>query len=110
MVAQGGVIDLRLLRRDPEGGGLAHGMGALAGCDQRFRRHATGIEAITAHGAALDQHHRHTEGGCDRRDGEPARAGADDTQIGSDLALGRSALPPPSGTRDCAAPVFASVA
>ena len=79
-VAEG---DVGAGRRHAEGPRLRDGAGALAGGDQRFRRHATGIEAVAAHAALLDQHHRHAEGGGGGGDRQAAGAGADDADVGS---------------------------
>ena len=54
-------------RVDPEHAGGRGIMGPVRGGDQGFRRHATVIEAVAAHLAPLDQHHRHAERGGRRR-------------------------------------------
>ena len=57
-----GEIDLRIAAPDAEAPGVADAPCALVGRgDQRLRGHAADIEAVAAHAAALDQHHRHAE-------------------------------------------------
>ena len=53
----------------------------LRGRDQRFRRHAAEVEAVAAHAALLDQHHRHAERGRRGGDRQAARARADDADV-----------------------------
>ena len=50
------VIDLSLDDVDAEGRRRAHGFGALAGGEQRLRRHAAKVEAVAAHAVLLDEH------------------------------------------------------
>ena len=75
-------IDGDGLRRHAERRGAARALSVLAGCDQRLRRHASGIEAVASHLAFLDEHDRNAEGRGGRRDGKPAGACADDADIG----------------------------
>src|SRR4029079_2135089 len=61
VVMHPGVVDLRLDDVDAEGSSGAHGLGTLAGGEQRLRRHAAVIEAVAAHAALLDEHDRDAE-------------------------------------------------
>ena len=69
---------------DAERAGRAHRVRALAGGDQRLRRHAAVVEAVAAHLVLLDQHDRLAERRSGSRDRQAAGAGADDAEIGSD--------------------------
>jgi hypothetical protein len=69
----------------------AQRVGVLAGGDQRLRRHAADVEAVAAHLAFLDQHHRHAERGGRGGDRQAAGAGADDAEIGREL-LGHASV------------------
>ena len=70
VVVHAAMIDLRFDDVDAEGGGGAHGFGALAGREQRLGGHAAVVEAVAAHAALLDQHHGHAELGRRRGDGQ----------------------------------------
>ena len=70
VIMDAAMVDLGLDHVDAEGGGGAHGIGALAGGEQGLGRDAAIIQAIAAHLALLDQHHRNAElggGGRDRQ-------------------------------------------
>ena len=58
----------------------------LAGGDQRLGRDAAIVEAVAAHLVLLDQHDGDAELRRSGRHGQAARAGADDAQIGAQLA------------------------
>ena len=77
-------IDLGLYRCDAKRLSRAHAIGLPGGGEQRFRRHAAGVEAVAAHRIALDEHgagaHLRGTGG----NGQPARARTDDTDISLD--------------------------
>jgi len=53
---------------------------------ERFGGYASGVQALTAHFAALDQHRLRTGLRRDPGGGQPCRAGTDDTDVGVDLA------------------------
>ena len=61
MIVDAAMVDLGLDHVDAEGGGGAHGVGAFAGGEQGLGRDAAIVEAVAAHAAFLDQHHRHAE-------------------------------------------------
>ena len=86
-----GELDDRLRGLDAERPAGAKGLGALARRDHRLRRHAAGVEALAAHPALFDQHHRHAERGCGRRDRQSGGAAANDAEIGGEL-LGHATL------------------
>ena len=65
-------IDLQLDRANPERRALTNGVRAIGGRDQRFRRHATGVEAIAAHFASLDEDDFAAELRRARRNGQSA--------------------------------------
>ena len=81
MAVDGREIDGRFRRRHAEGAGMAHGMGGMAGRQQRLGRHAAVIEAVAAHLVAFDQGHpgAHMAGGIGG--GKTAGTGAYDAQI-----------------------------
>ena len=56
----------------------------LRGGEQRLRGDAAVIEAVAAHLAFFDQHHRHAERSGSRRDRKAAGAGPDDADVGSE--------------------------
>ncbi len=70
VVVHAAMVDLRLDDVDAEIGGGAHGVGALAGGEQRLGGDAAVIETVAAHAALLDEHHGHAELGRRRRDGQ----------------------------------------
>ncbi len=78
------IVDFWLVSRDAQCARSAVRMRRLARGDQRLRRHAAVVQAVAAHLASFDQHHRgpHLHGA--RGDRKPAGAGADDAKIGLD--------------------------
>ena len=70
MVMHAAMVDLRLDDVDAEIGGGAHGVGALAGGEQRLGGDAAIIETVPAHAPLLDEHHGYAELGRRRRDGQ----------------------------------------
>ena len=91
-------FDAGALRLDAERRRRPQRLGALGRGDHRLRRHAADVEAVAAHLAFLDQHHRHAERGGRGRDRQAAGAGADDAEVGREL-LGHA-----SARRTCDAP------
>ncbi len=70
VIVDAAMVDLGLDHVDAEGGGGAHGVGALAGGEQGLGRDAAIIETVAAHAPLLDEHHGHAElgrGGRDRQ-------------------------------------------
>ena len=68
VVMHAAMVDLRLDDVDAEIGGRAHGVGPLAGGQQRFGGHAAIIETVPAHAPLFDEHHGYAELGRRRRD------------------------------------------
>ena len=82
----GSKIDRRLSDIDTEARRLANLVNRPRGTDQRLRGNAAGVEAIAAHLRTLDQHHFGLQLRRDEARHQPARARADDDQIGVILA------------------------
>ena len=95
VLVHAGEIDGGLGRRNAEHSGAGHLVRAPRGCQQRLRRHAAGVEALAAHSALLDQHHRHAETGSRSRDREAAGARADDADVRSEHFSHCRPLPAP---------------
>jgi hypothetical protein len=87
MVVDPGEVDLRLMPIDAEAASVAHGLRRFAGCQQRFGRDAAVVEAIAAHGAALDQHGGSSHLDRPGSDRQPAGTGADHTDISLDPGI-----------------------
>jgi hypothetical protein len=93
MIHHRGKIHRRRHDGEAESGAVPRRLRPLRRGQQRLRRDATIIEAVAAHLGALDQHGLHPELRRARGDGEPARPGADDADIGGDaLAHGGACL------------------
>ncbi len=88
MRAHRGEIDAIARALHPEACAVAIGVGPLGRRDQGLGRQRAGTGACTAHAAVFDQHDIDAEGRCRGGRREPARAGADDADIGTDLLSG----------------------
>ncbi len=87
-----------------------HPMGGVGGGEQRFRRHAAVVQAVTAHPALLHEHHRGPHLHRARGHGQPAGAGADDADVAgfgfrhAPAFPRRFAAPPRDQAPGCAGP------
>ena len=83
LVVQPARVDARLVGGDAEGGAAADCVGVRGRGGQRRGRHAGAVEAGAAQLAPLDEDDRGAKGPRCRDDCQPAGAGPDDAQIGS---------------------------
>ena len=86
------VVDRRLHGRDAEGRAGTHELRPPARRNQGLGWHAAVVEAVAAHLVLLDERDRDAELGGGRRNGQAARAAADDAEIDAQLAVRGAAL------------------
>ena len=77
----GGEVDGRLARPDPEGGAITGGLGMAGRRKQRLGGYAAGIQALAAHGGALDENDTAAETGRGGCEGKSPRSRADDADV-----------------------------
>ena len=75
-----GEVDLRC-HRHAGARGAPRVVHRARGTQQRFRRHAAGVQAVAAEAMALDDRHARAESRRARRADEPGGAAADDDQV-----------------------------
>ena len=102
VVVDAAEIDLGLVRRHPEGGGHAYGLGPRRGGRQRLGWDAAEMESCPAHAVGFDQNNGRAIAAGRLGGGEAGGSGADDANVRGKQArhrLGQDAPGPEFGRR-----------